>query len=150
MNDWIDWIVMDNLPFSFVEKKRTRKNSSLRPISLNTFMKYLRLLTTAVEKVIAEALLEKFGLILDGWTENSIHFCVLFACIPGRIMLSFSPLLDQTSQDANAHRDWIVEMLDAYSKRLENILFLCSDNTNHMPVLAALLGCLFIMHTICS
>jgi hypothetical protein len=84
---------------------------------------------------------------MDGWTENSIHFCVLFACIPGtcdRIMLSFSPLLDQTTQDANAHRDWIAEMLDVYSKGLENILFLCSDNTNCKPALAALLGCSFI------
>jgi hypothetical protein len=147
MHDWIDWIVMDNLPFCFVEKKRTRKNTSLNPICVNTFMKYLRLLTTAVEPEIAEALPDKFGLILDGWTENSIHFCVLFACIPGtcdRIMLTFSPLLDPTTQDVDAHYDWIVEILGVYSKGVGNILFLCSDNTNCMPALARKLKCPFI------
>jgi hypothetical protein len=84
---------------------------------------------------------------LDGWTENCTHFCVLFACIPGtcdRIMLAFSPLLDQTTQDVNAHYNWIVATLAIYEKNVENILFFCSDNTNTMPAVARLLKCHFI------
>ena len=38
---WLEWIVEDNLPFSFVEKQKTRSNSKLEPICRNTFMKYL-------------------------------------------------------------------------------------------------------------
>ena len=48
MYGWLDWVIMDNLPFCFVEKKRSRKNSSLTAISLTAFMKYLRRLRTAV------------------------------------------------------------------------------------------------------
>jgi len=110
-------------------------------------MKYLRLVTDKVELIVKSKLPSKFGLILDGWTENSIHFCVLFACIPGtcdRLMLSFSPLLDPKSQDAVSHYDWIVSMLAVYEKGPDNILFFCSDNTNTMPALARLLRCPFL------
>jgi hypothetical protein len=147
MYKWLDWVVMDNHSFHFVEKKRTRGNSKLTPVATTTFMKYLRLVTTKVEAIVKNTLPPKFGLILDGWTENSTHFCVLFACIPGtceRVMLSFSPLLDQRTQDANAHYNWIVAMLAPYGKTPESILFFCSDNTNTMPAVARLLNCHFL------
>lgn len=147
MYAWLDWVVMDNHPFNFVEKKRVRKNVILTPICTSTLLKYLRLVTKAVEDVVKLKLPDKFGLIIDGWTENSVHFCVLFACVPGtcdRIMLSFSPLLNPTSQSAVAHSDWIVSILHLYDKDLSHLLFLCSDNTNSMPALSILLGCPFI------
>jgi hypothetical protein len=76
--EWFKWIIENNLPFSFVEKKRTRANVNLDPISRTTFMKYLRLVTLKVEQKLRVLLTDKnFGSILDGWTENSFHFCVL-------------------------------------------------------------------------
>jgi hypothetical protein len=51
----------------------------LTQICVNTFMKYLRLVTTKVETIVKDKLPSKLGLILDGWTENSIHtlLCII-------------------------------------------------------------------------
>lgn len=38
---WIERVIMDNLPFSFVTKPLTKRNSNLQPISIPTFKKYL-------------------------------------------------------------------------------------------------------------
>ena len=38
---WLEWVIEDNLPFSFCERKNTKKYSKLDPISVKTFMKYL-------------------------------------------------------------------------------------------------------------
>jgi hypothetical protein len=40
---WLEWIVMANLPFVFVENVLTRKNTKLDSIARNTLMKYLKL-----------------------------------------------------------------------------------------------------------
>ena len=93
MYKWIDWVVMENHPFNFVEKKRTRKNSNLTPVNVTTFMKYLRLVTTRVEMIIKSKLPPKFGLILDGWSGNGIHFSVLFACTVNESCWHFHPFL---------------------------------------------------------
>jgi len=41
MYKWLDWVVMDNHSFHFVEKKRTRGNSNLTPVATTTFMKLI-------------------------------------------------------------------------------------------------------------
>ncbi len=88
--------------------------------------------------------------MMDGWLENGYHFCALFACLPNnnsgksRILLSFSPLIDQTSQSANSHFEWIKYVLSVYSVlHLDAIVFFC-DNTNTMPAISVLLDCSFI------
>ena len=147
---WLRWIIEDNLPFSFVEKVRTRENTKLDPISRSSVMKYLRLVTNKVEQKVKDLLPQRFGLIIDGWSSNTMHFCVLFACLPdldiklGRPMLAFSPLLDETSQSAQAHLDWIKSSLRLYGMDFRNIMFLVSDNTNCMPALARLMHTKFI------
>lgn len=40
-HDWIEWIVMADLPFMFVENKYTRKNSSLGSIGKALLMEYM-------------------------------------------------------------------------------------------------------------
>jgi hypothetical protein len=50
---WIDWIVTHGLPFSHCEKPLTQKYSSLAPVSLKTYMKYMHVMTRSVEKKIS-------------------------------------------------------------------------------------------------
>jgi hypothetical protein len=59
-----------------VEKELTRKYTKLKPISVETFMKYMALLTKAVELEIAKSLPELFCVSFDGWTleGQSTHF----------------------------------------------------------------------------
>jgi hypothetical protein len=49
---WIDLILAEKLPFSYVSKEKARKNSSLSPISRNTLMKYLDQLAFDCEGVL--------------------------------------------------------------------------------------------------
>ena len=59
--NWIEWIVMDDLPFSFIEKRLTRKNTSLEPLSRSSLMKYLGALSIRMESKIKEMLPDTFG-----------------------------------------------------------------------------------------
>ena len=47
---WLEWIIMNDHPFSFVEKSLTRKNCNLKPISRNSIVKYLDALVRQVEQ----------------------------------------------------------------------------------------------------
>ena len=72
----LEWVIMADLPFTFVENDLTRKFSKLGVLSRSTFMKYLQGVTKEVEMIIKKQLPSKFGLIFDGWTDSSTstHF----------------------------------------------------------------------------
>jgi len=76
---WLHWIIRDNLPFTFCESAQTRKNSILKPISRNTLSKYLFEITKEVELKVKELLPERFGIVMDGWTEGTTHYFGVFA-----------------------------------------------------------------------
>lgn len=63
---WLDWIIMEDLPLTFVESKYARKNSNLTSISVHTFKKYATKVGYKVERKIAAFLPEHFGIIFDG------------------------------------------------------------------------------------
>ena len=44
-HDWIEWLVMSDLPFTFVESRYTRKNSRVNAISRPTLMQYMNEVT---------------------------------------------------------------------------------------------------------
>lgn len=69
------------MPLCTCEKPNFLKYSHLKPISVTTFMKYMKLLTIALEKKIANLLPSKFPLIFDGWSLNgsSTHYVAIFA-----------------------------------------------------------------------
>ena len=91
---WLEWIVMSNLPFVFVESALTRKYSKMEPLSRNSLMKYLRLLTAEVEKMVLNELPEKFGIVIDGWSEGNRHYIAVFACydLAGEARMNCSPI----------------------------------------------------------
>lgn len=49
---WLDWVIGESKPFCTVEKLLTRKYSKLQPISVETFLKYMNLVTRGVESVV--------------------------------------------------------------------------------------------------
>ena len=57
---WIKLVVDGLLPFSFVENKTAREYMNPDSICINTFMKYLDLLSKTVQKKIANILPDKF------------------------------------------------------------------------------------------
>ena len=65
---WLEWIIMEDLPFDFVERKLTVANTKLLPICSKTFIKYMELTYEAIEKKVKEMLPPTFGIVVDGWT----------------------------------------------------------------------------------
>lgn len=90
---WINWIIEDNLPFSFCEKETTKKYTNLEPISVDTLMKYIRLTTQKVEKIVADGLPNRFGVIIDGWKEGTTHYIAVYASYADSEGVSKQPLL---------------------------------------------------------
>jgi hypothetical protein len=110
---WIEWLVMDELPLSFVSKPLTRLNTKLQHISINTIKKYIFRLSEAVERKITTIAnsVPHFNLVFDGWSEDSVHFIGLFIVFPSKIgtapslqLLAFAPLLNELNMNAANHR----------------------------------------------
>ena len=61
------------------QKKIVRKYTNLEPICDDTFCKYMIKVTMAVATTIMTILPDIFGLIFDGWTNNSTQYKWFFA-----------------------------------------------------------------------
>ena len=70
---WLEWIIVGGNEFSMVENELDKKYSKLSAITRPTFMKYMNLLTKEVEAKVREDLPQKFGIMIDGWTDCSIY-----------------------------------------------------------------------------
>jgi hypothetical protein len=81
---WLEWIIMEDLPFSFVENSLTRKNVALDPITRPTLTKYMEFLGDIVEQKIKESLPATFGLVVDGCTCNKEHYFAILHPTPMR------------------------------------------------------------------
>lgn len=138
--NWIEWVIMDNHSFSFVEKPLTKKHSKLEPISVDTLMKYIKLVTEAVEKDVASQLPSKFGIIIDGWKEGTTHYIALFASYDGKFpLLAIAPPFNEQDYTALSHKSFIIDVLELFSKGPSSLLYLVADNAAVNICLADLL-----------
>ena len=133
---WVEWIVMDLLPWSFCEKDTTRKYSRLEKISIDCLLQTMRRLQVVVEQKIRDLLPSQFAIMFDGWSSGGTHFLAVFAVFPddtndrgyNRVLLSFAPLEDEEHLDANSHWDSVYEVLKMYGKNFMNVSCLIADN----------------------
>lgn len=140
---WIDWIISDNHPFSFVENENTRKYCNLSPMSLPSFMKYITLLKIDVIKTISQKLHDKFVIIFDSWSKGTKHYTAMFAQIPQtkeKYLLSCSTFDDSASFSSSDFVTHFGIILKKYQKSLSDILFMICDNCNTNKSLAKLLN----------
>ena len=133
---WMEWVVMNGLPFSFVENDYNKKYTSLNPISRPTLMKYLELVAEKVEQKITVLLPEKFGIIIDGWSDSSTseYYLALYAIYPSSsnennsTLLAFSPLIDTTDFTSEKQAEFNKWNLSVFNKSVSNLLFMIGDN----------------------
>jgi hypothetical protein len=126
---WVEWVVKDLLPFSFCEKRTTRKFSRLQSISVESLMNAMSRLTVLVENKIRKLLPDIFSLTFDSWCSGGTHFLTVFALwrdpseVNGyvRAMLSFCPLQDEERLDSDSHKESIYEILRFYGKEFSNV-----------------------------
>ena len=115
---WLNWVCSSLKTLSFVEDELYREFSKLEPVSVNSLTKDMGFVTKEIENRIAAKLTEKFVLNFDGWSKQSTHFVGVFAAISSTdnhkyktSLLSFSPLVSETSFPANDHYEqlqWIL------------------------------------------
>jgi hypothetical protein len=75
------------------------------------------------------------GMVFDGWSDGSgNHYVALFIVYEGiesnciARLISVAPLLDETSFDANSHREYFEQTLHYYGLDLSRIKFIVCDN----------------------
>jgi hypothetical protein len=86
---WIDWVVTQDLPFSFVENEKARKYSSLTPIARLTLMRYFDALSFECDGILCTILPEIFALFFDGWDAgNSTNYYIHTGGIMARYYLA--------------------------------------------------------------
>jgi hypothetical protein len=126
---WMEWVIEDNLPFQFVEKSNSRKNSNLESISVNTLMKYIEGVSNEVVDAIKKEIETcdgKIGIGTDGCDDgNGTHYFGLFACyqivekesgksIRKINLIAMSPPFDEEDYTAQSCATWITEQLIFY------------------------------------
>ncbi|RHY18350.1 hypothetical protein DYB32_010395 [Aphanomyces invadans] len=150
----LDWIISDNLPFNWFEKKRTQEYGSFKGLSHNQVKHYMHLLRASVVEDIKKELPDKFGVVLDGWTHMSEHFIALFAVYVKNderkeVLLAMTPLIKDTSladaqgvdelqegpetdevvsHTAKKHVQWIGKQLSKFKRMSSCISFVVADN----------------------
>ncbi|KAG6610903.1 GTP-dependent nucleic acid-binding protein engD [Phytophthora cinnamomi] len=118
---WLEWLVKCNLPLSFCESKLARRYTHPKPVSVETLRRIIEAVTRSVERAIAVEMPARFGIIFDGWSDDS----------------------EQWSQSlrATSHQAFLATMLARdYQKRPEQVLFLVGDNCGVNRRLATLMG----------
>ncbi len=124
----------------FCEHQTTRDYTTLEKISANTLRTYLDEVTREVEKAIYTVLPDKFIIIGDGWTFDSVYYFALFASFEAMtILLSMSPLISEESKSAAAHYEAIVYNLSLFGKTVTNVTAYVADNENLNKAIAKLL-----------
>ncbi|KAG3243963.1 hypothetical protein PI124_g11259 [Phytophthora idaei] len=63
----------------FCENPATHRKIKLVPISHGTMRDNILRVTEAVEDKVAQEMSDKFGIIFDGWSNNSEHYLAVFA-----------------------------------------------------------------------
>jgi hypothetical protein len=157
MFSWIRFIVMKNLPVSFVDCTYTRDISRLRSISGKSLRRHILSLRDVLKETLRKELPSRFVVVFDGWTEGTHHYIGVAASymkvvdgkeVPIQTMLSMQPLLANGIQGMRAvdHIDHLSKVLGSYGKSTGDIICLVGDNCQVNQSMARtlnipLLGC---------
>ena len=85
-------------------------------------------LTKEVKHIISNILPDKFGLMIDGWSEGKQHFFATFACFPENekrrtLLPGFSPPLQDDDLSALSLKALIEDTLAIFNKKLDSVIF---------------------------
>ena len=151
MAEWINYIVVKNMPISIVDCLLTRNIVKLKPVSSRSVCKHVLNLVNIVREEVKVRLPDRFVVVFDGWTEGTDHYVGISASynimtketrtVNGihhvdskettvQSLLSMRPLLVDGIQGmtANDHVRHITRVLAMYGKDVSNIICLGGDN----------------------
>lgn len=86
-------------------------------------------------KKIEDTLPDRFCIVFDGWSSGDTHYLAIFATYPAEttdgyqtVLLTFSPMGDETKLDAEEQVKFIHKTLSFYKKGIDNIICVIADN----------------------
>lgn len=143
---WIEWIVMERLPFSFCARPLTRTNSKLSSVSHGTLMQYMQCTQAYVEEAIKRLLPDTFGLVLDGWIfavfndpstggistgnpgSRADYYDDLDCPTRRYVLHAFAPLDNEEDLGAQSLFGMMADTLSRYDRPWEHVAFMVGDN----------------------
>jgi hypothetical protein len=139
MHQWIQFIVMKNLPVSFVDCSYTRELARIKSVCGRTLRGNLLSLRDVMKDAIRQELPSRFVIVFDGWTEGTHHYIGIAASytkmiegkeVPVQTMFSMKPLLVDGIQGMKAtdHLEHLTKILLSYGKTCADIICLVGDN----------------------
>lgn len=147
----IQWVIMRNQPLTEVDDPLTRDLFHVSHISSKTLRNYILSLVPVVEENVRRELPNKFCLMIDGWSDNHVHYVAIFCTYIKdgnycETLIACSPLLKEDDLGANQHFEFIVESLSVYGRGLCDVICIVGDNCKVNQKLAeicgvALVGC---------
>jgi ribosomal protein L37AE/L43A len=152
MFEWIEFIVMKNLPIMFVDCPYTRKMCKPKPISSRSLRCHIMSLSELLKERVTEFLPDKFVLVFDGWTEGTQHYIGVSASYSSVLkngkdvavltLLSMRPLLVEMIEGMTAddHLEHLSIVLRVYGKTLDNVVCLSGDNCSVNRKMSRTLG----------
>ena len=112
MTEWINYLVMKNLPVSLVDCPLTQQMSKLKPVSSKLIRKLILSLVSIVREDLKLRLPDKFILIFDGWTEGADHYIGIWASYN-------TSVLDKSEVDNDSTKETPVQSLLSIRPLLE-------------------------------
>lgn len=130
---WLDLVATKPLPFYICQDRTVRCYAILELLCMNTFKKYMTLLTEQVAKKISACLGTGFPLIIDRRSSGSTNYIGLFASqmkngVAINYMLALSPLLDESALTSEYQYEFISFILDVYNMKCNEILCVIAKN----------------------
>ena len=151
MFSWIRFIVMKNLPESFVDCTYTRDISQLRSISGKNTLPSHSFSLQCTEGNIEKGASFNIVVVFDGWTEGTQHYIGVAASymkvVDGKevqiqTMLSMQPSLANGIQGMRAvdHIEHLSKVLGSYGKSTGDIICLVGNNCQVNQSMARILN----------
>ncbi|ETP52382.1 hypothetical protein F442_02595 [Phytophthora nicotianae P10297] len=118
---WIQWVVMRNMPVSEVEDDLTRAMSKLRPVTTKAVKKCMKGIAIRVGRKLEKELGTLFGLMLDGRSHAGVHYVGRYAVY-------------------EADGEMFKNILDVYNKTEDMVGFMVGDNCSTNQSIATKMG----------
>ncbi|OQR85775.1 hypothetical protein ACHHYP_11401 [Achlya hypogyna] len=141
----IELVIVRDLPLHEVDQPLMREGLRYKKTCRKTIAKTIHSMIPAIEKKISSLLPKYFALMLDGWSHGSVHYVAIFACFNSEgnfheVLLTLSPLPDETNMTASNHVALIKNSLDFYNSTLDRVVAIIGDNCSVNQSMARLLG----------
>lgn len=131
--DLLEWVIMRNQPLTEIDDPITQRHFNKQRISSKSLRKYILNLTHVTEEKVVAEIPNRFGLMLDGWTECRTHYIAIIVIyktsdIVRETLLAIAPLLQEDDLGAEQHLAFIEATLKIYGKNLSNVIAFIGDN----------------------